>query len=63
MDRFIQIKVSDRAAIVIESIRDRAEFLAGMLDDLPNSREKSLAITKLEECVMWANKCASHNMQ
>ena len=25
-------------------------------DNAPDSREKSLALTKLEECVMWANK-------
>lgn len=24
-------------------------------DNCPNSRERSLAITNLEECVMWAN--------
>lgn len=25
-----------------------------------SNREKSLAMTKLEECVMWANKSISH---
>lgn len=25
-----------------------------------NNREKSLAMTKLEECVMWTNKSISH---
>lgn len=27
----------------------------------PNSREKSLAMTKLEECVMWANVSIARN--
>ena len=27
----------------------------------PDSREKSLAITKLEECVMWANASIARN--
>lgn len=29
------------------------------LQGLPDSREKSLAITRLEEASMWANKAAS----
>ncbi len=37
-------------------IRDIAQSLAVEIDELcPASREKSLAITKLEEAVMWAN--------
>ncbi len=37
-------------------IRDNAKELAELINTLaPESREKSLAITKLEEAVMWAN--------
>jgi len=37
-------------------IRNKAKELAEMVNDLcPESREKSLAITSLEECSMWAN--------
>lgn len=39
-----------------ESIRRNGGVLAQMIDELvPDSREKSLAITKIEEAVMWAN--------
>ena len=39
-----------------EKIRDEAYKLALLIDyNCPESREKSLAITKLEEVVMWAN--------
>lgn len=39
-----------------EQLRDKAKELAWMIEDMcPESREKSLAITKLEEAVMWAN--------
>jgi hypothetical protein len=30
-----------------------------IIAEAPDSREKSLAITKLEEAVMWANKAVS----
>jgi hypothetical protein len=38
------------------AIRDNAKQLAILINaTVPESREKSLAITKLEEAVMWAN--------
>jgi hypothetical protein len=38
------------------AIRDKAKELAEIINALcPESREKSLAITNLEECSMWAN--------
>ena len=40
-----------------DSIRNAAEELEGVIAlRCKPSREKSLAMTKLEECVMWANK-------
>ncbi len=39
-----------------EQLRDFARSFAVYLNEnIPDSREKSLAITKLEEAVMWAN--------
>lgn len=39
-----------------ETIRQEAKFFAERLEDLcPDSREKSLAFTNLEQAVMWAN--------
>lgn len=38
------------------AIRDKAKELAYMIDELcPIAREQSLALTKLEESVFWAN--------
>jgi hypothetical protein len=43
-------------------IRDEGYSLAKFIDDLvPESREKSLALTKLEEAVMWANAAIARN--
>ena len=51
----------DQAQRYVE-IRDAGKCLAEMIQDLcPDSREKSLAITKLEECVMWANASIARN--
>lgn len=37
-------------------IREVASILDDLLDMVPMNREIALAKTKLEECVMWANK-------
>jgi hypothetical protein len=37
-------------------LREKAKELAYLINDIcPESREKSLALTKLEECSMWSN--------
>ena len=54
--------VSVRAARQIKDVNYKADKLLEALNRLPNSREKSLAITKVEESVMWANTCAARNM-
>lgn len=44
------------------SLRSDAYVLAESINNLcPDSREKSIAITKLEEAVMWANKSIACN--
>ena len=45
-----------------EAIRAQAKELAILIREVcPDSREKSLAFTKLEECVMWANASIARN--
>lgn len=44
------------------SLRDKGKEFAYMIEEFcPNSREKSLAITKLEEAIMWANASIARN--
>lgn len=44
------------------AIREKAKELAYLINDLtPVSREQSLAFTKLEEAVMWANAAIARN--
>ena len=43
-------------------IRQNAKLTAELFDKLcPDSREKSLDMTKLEEAVMWANASIARN--
>jgi hypothetical protein len=45
-----------------EELRNEARLLAVTIDDFcPESREKSLAITRLEEAVFWANASIARN--
>lgn len=41
-------------------IRQCAKALADAILEVPNSRERSLAMTNLEQATMWANKAATH---
>ena len=44
------------------TIRSHAHGLATLINEhAPDSREKSLAITHLEEAVMWANAAIARN--
>jgi len=44
------------------TLREKAKELATLIDMCcPDSREKSLAMTKLEECSMWANASIARN--
>ena len=45
-----------------ENLRYGAKYFAlNILSKCPDSRERSLALTKLEEAVMWANASIARN--
>lgn len=45
----------------ITMVREKCKDLHELLLTLPESRERSIAITKLEEVSMWANKSIVFN--
>lgn len=60
--RFKYHKPKEVQIPVYERFREAGKKLAlDMLDSQPHSRELSLAITKLEEAIMWANAGIARN--
>lgn len=61
-NRFTHHPPKGDQAIRYGRIRMDAKQFALMLNELaPDSREKSLALTHLEEAVMWANAAIARN--
>ena len=53
---------SDAVALQHEEVRENCRDLAQYLqDNLPVSREKSLALTNLEQAMFWANAAIARN--
>jgi hypothetical protein len=60
--RFTYHKPKDNQPLRYEQLRSAAKDFAVLLNNLcPESREKSLAFTSLEEAVMWANTAIARN--
>ena len=61
-NRFTYHPPKDGQAEQYQEIRNYAHGLASLINRLcPESREKSLAVTHLEDCVMWANASIARN--
>ena len=62
LNPFVYQKPTEKSIMDITNIRDKCNELYDLLcTSVPQSREKSLAITKLEEVSMWANKAIVFN--
>lgn len=45
-----------------KAIMDQTQYLAAIIESAcPESREKSIAFEKLDECFMWANASIARN--
>ena len=54
-------KASPEQSAKIQKVMAAAKAFYEVLQTLPPARETSLAITKLEEAAMWANKSVAFN--
>lgn len=48
--------LSDAEKKLHDNIKDNAQYMERLFDLIPPSREVSIALTKLEESIMWAIK-------
>lgn len=48
--------LTDEERVALSDIKDTGATLIHRINKLPEGRERSLAITKVEEAVMWAVK-------
>jgi len=55
-DKFDYHKPTDEQKEDMQANRDAYKALYAQLETLPDGREKSLALTRLEESAVWANK-------
>lgn len=53
MDSELNTKTTDAQVVANKQLRVELDKQLQFLKSLPNSRERSLAITKLQECIMW----------
>lgn len=56
MNPFEYVKPTEQSINEITAVREKCNELHTLILGLKNCRERSLAITKLEEVSMWANK-------
>lgn len=58
---FYQTQASPEQAQALERVSDvMSRAFSVIIDVAPNCRERSLALTKLEEVGMWASKAITH---
>lgn len=61
-NRFTFHPATPNTAAIYEAMREKAKELAAWMDEnAPDSRELSLAITNLDQSVMWFNAAVARN--
>lgn len=61
-DRVENVEMTEEKVEVLNSIRQSfIDVLEDVDDSLPDSREKSVVVTKLEEAWLWVRQCVEQN--
>jgi len=56
MSRFDYVKYDEKSEALQDAVKSHIMMMEMFLEELLPSREKSLAITKIEEAYMWVGK-------
>lgn len=56
VSRFDYVVYSPAARDAMEAIKAKAKELEALYDAIPANRERAVALTQLEDSVMWAGK-------
>lgn len=63
MQRYLQVEItSEQKARMLDVLSNVKTLHESIESNCKDGREKSIALTKLEECLMWANKAISHEI-
>ena len=64
MSRLMPREVSEEQTKRIQDLNVDARYLEFRINELcPKGRERKIALQRLEEVAMWANKAISHEVQ
>ena len=64
MSRLMPRKVNEEQTKRIQDLNVAARYLEFRINELcPKGRERKIALQRLEEVAMWANKAISHEVQ
>ena len=64
MSRLMPRKVNEEQTKRIQDLNVAARYLEYRINNLcPKGRERKIALQRLEEVVMWANKAISHEVR
>lgn len=64
MSRLMPRKVNEEQLKRIQDLNVAARYLEFRINELcPKGRERKIALQRLEEVAMWANKAISHEVQ
>lgn len=62
IDRVASVELTEDAVEVLNSVREAFENLLNEVEDsLPDSREKSLVVTNIEQAFLWAQQTVKVN--
>lgn len=55
-ERFAFLPLNDQGKVINDELREKLSDVCKLIESIPNSRQRALALTKIEEASMWFTK-------